>query len=156
MIFIVSSLAFAGKLEAGWRGRPYGTLASLTEAPLAGASCTSISRDDSGVWWMCSEKIGAEVYTVNYIVDQGYYLGILIECSSSTSCDNLRMVLTAAWGTPRDKSDSESWWADNTVAASWKINGFSHKGQVAVIHIPSMKAAEAKKTVNAARAAQDL
>ena len=149
-------LAVAGKLEDGWRGRPFGP----TGEPIAAPGDACISSPESGVRWRCSETIGTETVTVAYMVQEGIYSSVLIECNGFSSCSSVLDTVTAAWGKPFSVKEygtlPDRYWSDGLVIGAWSYNQFSTKGTAIMSHTEWFAAIKAKEAAKARTAADDL
>lgn len=155
MILLIP-LAVAGKLEDGWRGRPFG----FADEPIAAPGDACISNPEPGVRWRCSETIGTETVTVAYMVQEGIYSSVLIECHGFSSCASVLDTVTAAWGKPFSVKEygtlPDRYWSDGLVVGAWSYNQFSDSGTALMSHTEWFAAIKAKQAAKARAAADDL
>lgn len=177
-LLLSTSAAFAGKLGAGWRGHPYGDAAWLATPP--GAHCKP--SPEEGVAWRCWEVIGSMSYDVNYMVDERLYTGVLLSCTTFSSCDQLLTVMQEAWGAcrpdeyasgPLPDCDFGSELGTNAPATlvndtsvpatpagrvygSWDYNPFSNQGYALAMSFDLMAEVKARKVTMAHNAVEDL
>jgi hypothetical protein len=117
-MILTLSLALADKLTDGWRGKPYGDAAVLTEAP--GDKC--VRRPEAEVEWRCDEKVGDAPVVVTYFVFEGLYVGVGITASGYMDCVILRDALGAAWPNFTPKYEKKSAYA-MTDDGFWNLGG---------------------------------
>ena len=155
LLLLVHS-ALAGKLEDGWRGRPFGP----AQEPIAAPGDACVSSPEAGVRWRCSETIGTETVTVAYMVQEGIYSSVLIACNGYSSCSSVLDTLTAAWGKPFSVKEygtlPDRYWSDGLVVGAWSYNQFSDKGTALASHTEWFAAIKAKQAAKARTAADDL
>lgn len=155
MMFLVH-VAFAGKLADGWRGHPYGSIAWLAEPPFEGCA----KDPGTGVAWNCSEDVGGVTVAVAYMVEEGTYTGVRIQCDGYLNCSTLRTTLIAAWGKPLVAKEygqlPDMTWADGNVLCGWQYNQFSEAGSATVFDKVIYDRMKRKKEASAAEAAKGL
>jgi hypothetical protein len=158
MTFLLLSLsvAHAGKLADGWRGRPYGPADALSVAP--GDAC--VSSPEAGVRWRCTETIATEQVSVAYMAEEGIYSSVLITCKGFSSCQTVLDTLLAAWGRPFSVEEygtlPDRFWKDGPVIGAWSYNQFSTEGTAMASHLEYFQAIKAKQAAKARTAADDL
>jgi hypothetical protein len=156
--------AEAGKLDAGWRGIPYGDPSVLDTAP--GSSC--VASPERGVRWTCTETVGEAQIEVNYMVVEGLYGGVFIQCAGFTTCRTLFEAVSAAWAVPFSKqypSDTSSLpdgffnlkaARSEGVVGAWTYNRFSGEGQLTTVDMKIQARQKAIREARATSAAQGL
>lgn len=162
-LLFVAEPAHAGKLEAGWRGIPYGDPSVLNTPPTA--ECLSLP--ETGARWSCPETVGGEPVMVHYVVDENLYAGVLIECKSYTACRALFDTVTMAWKVPfRPEIEGDtSLLADGIfnmagakdgVVASWTYNRFTFSGQLVTADMKVGHEQKRRRLERAAAAAESI
>jgi hypothetical protein len=163
MFLLLCALSFAGKLEAGWRGIPYGDAAVLQTPPTEDCK----AAPEPGVAWTCRELVGPARITVSYMVDKGVYSGVYIQCKSYSDCSTLFAAISAAWvDTPFvPKSGSSGSLSDgffnllharDGVCAAWTYNPYTYGGSVVVVDAVAYNRAAAIKNTEAIKASEGL
>ena len=167
LLSILFSLnAFAGKLEDGWRGIPYGDATKLETAPTANCKANT----QFAVRWECQEQVGGQTVTVAYMVEYGIYKGVHITCKGFLACDTLFRTVSAAWADSAFVADRAAYGAlpngffglgdvaahRTHVCASWKFNPYTDEGLIDVMNMDLIREVENRKAAEAAKNAQDL
>jgi hypothetical protein len=150
------STAHAGKLAAGWRGRPFGPSDTIATAP--GDSCAP--SPEAGVRWRCSELVGGAPVIVSYMVEEDTFASVLISCDGFSACSVVVETLGAAWGRPFSTESygmlPDRFWQDGGSIGSWSYNEFSKEGYAVAADTGLLGKVKAAKAARARSAADDL
>lgn len=164
LLLALLPLAFAGRLDDGWRGTPYGPAENMAQPP--NPDC--VANPEPSVGWRCPERVGDAAVSVSYLVDEGRYFGVIVECQGYADCAILREAVHAAWSVPftpkHDRDTSvlpDGFWqlsavSRDGVSAVWAYNRYSGKGSASVFHTGLVKQVEAARKARAARAGAGL
>ncbi len=155
-LVLLSSLAVAGTLADGWRGRSFGPAETISNPPAA--SC--VTNPAAGVRWRCDERVGDAPVQVSYEADDGTFLAVQITCEGQTACATVVQTLSAAWGPPHTTRENEvlslRFWSDGSSVGGWQYDYLSKSG-VAVAHDREVTAkVEAAKAARVSTAAEEL
>lgn len=165
MIFLLLQIetAFAGKLADGWHGLPYGSATVLATAPTA--DCVRI--DDATVAWQCHETIGGVPVEVDYMAEEGWFLGVMLKTQGYANCSTLFGVLTVAWTVPFSPKNSydksalaDGFWNvmryKTETSAAWTYNRYSDACSASTINAGLSGLVDVAKAKKAAAAAEAL
>lgn len=162
MILALFSLAFAGKLQEGWRGIPYGPNTVLSVNPTA--DCTPYPEPI--VRWACKEEIGGIPVEVSYLDDEGYFVGVIIHAQGYSACATVFSTLSAAWKVPftvqRASSSAlpDGFWNlsryKTETSAMWSYNPYSGAGSASTMNDNLNALVKTRKAAKAAAAAESL
>lgn len=159
-------LALAGKLEAGWRGIPYGDATVIEKQPTA--NC--IANPEPYVRWRCIEPVGGQDVTVSYMVSYGIYTGVYISCKGFTQCEAFFRTVSAAWIDSPFTPGKGAYGAlpngffgisafaskQSTTCASWNFNPFTDEGSINTMQMILIQEVERRKKAEAMQNAQGL
>ena len=162
-MILLFAAALAGKLDDGWRGIPYGPASRLDAQPQP--DCTF--QPEPTVRWTCREQVGGASIVAHYMVDEGLYNGVMLDCRGFAACDELFRVVSAAWSVPFTKKAYASgvlpdgFWqlsaaSTGGVVAAWSYNRFTDAATLTVIHMGLLHQIEAIQAARAAKAAEGL
>lgn len=128
LVLFFNPVAHAGKLAGGFRGIPIGDPTPLKTAPSEGC----VHRPEAVVEWQCSDKIGETPVKINYMVDEGVYLGVYITANGYQEKEALLAALKAAWGQGRKAGSFEGLWLDGAIYGTLRYNQYSGNIEIVV------------------------
>lgn len=158
------SSAEAADLSRAGRGTPYGLASVLAEPPSEGC----VKAPEEAVAWSCPQEVGGVPILVHYIVNDGYYVGVTVECDGFSACQVLHGAVSAAWDVPytlEHASDraplADGFWnllgsQRGETTGCWTYSPYRSKGMLTLVQMGLRRLVEAKRAAAALKAAEDL
>jgi hypothetical protein len=161
-MILLLTLAWAGKLDDGWRGIPYGLATNVATKPTA--ECKATPEEE--VLWGCKEEVAGIPVEVAYMGAEGWYTGVIISAHGYTNCSTLFSTLKAAWNVPFTEKKYASgllpdgFWNlmvhETTTSGAWNYNEYSGNCSAFTVNTELSERIEAKKAERARAAAEAL
>jgi hypothetical protein len=167
LTFTLPTIAEAGKLAQGFKGRPFNEIAAADFAAPAD-NCAKGAGNATDPLWVCQQNIGGVENTVHYLHEQGVFWGYMIQTREQNGlstwevCTKMMDVYEAAYGDGRWLSEyrtaplDQKFWTDGSVRAMFSHEPINNKCQLLVYDNQLMKLVENRRKIAASKAVNDL